>query len=73
MKFSIKDFFRKCDQTRSFLRISPHLLKKSLMENVIFCAETDGWCFLVNKTSEHFYIILVCDFENHDPGKYDIQ
>ena len=38
MKFSIKDFFSKCDQIRSFLRIWPHLLKKSLMENFIFCA-----------------------------------
>ena len=38
MKFSIKDFFRKCDQIRSFLRICSHLLEKSLMENVIFCA-----------------------------------
>ena len=28
MKFSINDFFRECD----------HLLKKSLMENFIFCA-----------------------------------
>ena len=32
MKFSIKDFFSKCDQIRRFL-----LLKKSLMENFIFC------------------------------------
>ena len=38
MKFSIKDFFGKCDQIRSFLRIWSHLLKKSLMENFIFCA-----------------------------------
>ena len=38
MKFSIKDFFSKCDQTRSFLRIWSHLLKKSLVENFIFCA-----------------------------------
>ena len=38
MKFSIKDFFSKCDQIRSFLRIWLHLLKKSLMENFIFCA-----------------------------------
>ena len=38
MKFSVKDFFSKCDQTRSFLRIWSHLLKKSLMENFIFCA-----------------------------------
>ena len=38
MKFSIKDFFSKFDQVRSFLRITLHLLKKSLMENFIFCA-----------------------------------
>ena len=38
MKFSIKDFFSKCDQICSFLRIWSHLLKKSLMENFIFCA-----------------------------------
>ena len=38
MKFSIKDFFSKCNQIRSFLRIWSHLLEKSLMENFIFCA-----------------------------------
>ena len=38
MKFSIKDYFSKCDQIRSFLRIWSHLLQKSLMENFIFCA-----------------------------------
>ena len=38
MKFSNKDFFSKCDQIRSFLRNWSHLLKKSLMENFIFCA-----------------------------------
>ena len=37
-KFSIKDFFCKCDQIRRKLRIWSHLLKKSLMENFIFCA-----------------------------------
>ena len=37
MKFSIKDFSSKCDQIRSFLRIWSYLLKKSLMENFIFC------------------------------------
>ena len=36
MKFSIKDFFSKCDQIRSFLRIWLHLLKKSLMETSSF-------------------------------------
>ena len=34
MKFSINDFFSKCDQIHS------HLLKKSLIENFIFCAVT---------------------------------
>ena len=38
MKFSIKDFFSKCDQIRQKLRIWSHLLNKSLMENFIFCA-----------------------------------
>ena len=38
MKFSNKKFFSKCYQIRSFLRIWTHLLKKSLMENFIFCA-----------------------------------
>ena len=39
MKFSIKDFFSKCDLfSKSFLRIWSHLLKKSLKENFIFCA-----------------------------------
>ena len=38
MKFSIKDFFSKCDQIRSFLRIWSGLLKKSLMDNFIFGA-----------------------------------
>ena len=38
MKFFIKDFFSKCDQICSILRIWSHLLKKSLMENFVFCA-----------------------------------
>ena len=38
MKFSIKGFFCKCDQIHSFRQIWSHLLKKSLMENSIFCA-----------------------------------
>ena len=37
MKFSIKNFFSKRDQIRSFLQILSHLLKKSLMENSILC------------------------------------
>ena len=38
MKFSIKDFCSKCDQTRRKLQIWSHLPKKFLMENFIFCA-----------------------------------
>ena len=38
IKFSIKDFFSKCDRIRSFLRIWSHLMKKSFMENFIFYA-----------------------------------
>ena len=38
IKFSIKDFFSKCDQIRRKLWIWSYLLKKSLMENFIFCA-----------------------------------
>ena len=37
MKFSIDDFFSKCDQICSFLQIWSHLLRKSLMEDAIFC------------------------------------
>ena len=38
LRFPIKDFFSKCDQIRIFLRIWSNLLKKSSMENFIFCA-----------------------------------
>ena len=37
IRLCIKDFFSKYDQIRNFLRIWSHLLKKSLMENLIFC------------------------------------
>ena len=38
IKFSIKDFLSKCDEICRKLRIWSHLLKKSLMENFIFCS-----------------------------------
>ena len=41
MKLSINDFFSKCDQIRSYLRIWSHLLKKLLIENFIFNAVMD--------------------------------
>ena len=45
MKFFIKDFVCKCDQIRRILGISSHLLKKSLMENFIFCAVNTNTIF----------------------------
>ena len=48
MKFSDKHFFSKCDQILRKLRIWSHLLKKSFMENFIFCAVCSflqaDWC-----------------------------
>ena len=41
MNFSIKDFFSKFDQICRKLQIWSYLLKKSLMENFIFCAVFD--------------------------------
>ena len=38
MKFSIKDFFSKCDQIRRKLFNWSHLLKISFTENFSFCA-----------------------------------
>ena len=61
MKFSIKDFFSKCDQTHSFLRIWSNLLKKSLMENFICCV-------MLYSISAHDFMtlltLLYCIFMN---------
>ena len=38
MKFSMKNFFSKCEQIRRKLRIWSHLLKKPFMQNFIICA-----------------------------------
>ena len=46
MKFSIKDFCRKCDLIRS-LQIWPYLLKKLLMEKSIF-VQCRSRVFIVN-------------------------
>ena len=54
MKFSIKDFFSKCDQTRRKLRIWSHLLKKYLMENFIFYA-----VYIAIKDREHLQAAIV--------------
>ena len=56
MKVFIKDFFSKCDQIHTKLRIWSHLLMKSLMENVIFCVE-----------SALFSCIVLCVYLNSLP------
>ena len=38
VKLTIKDFFSNCDQIRWKQRLWSHLLRKSLLENFIFCA-----------------------------------
>ena len=43
IKFSIKDFFNKCDQTPRKLGNQSLRLKKYLMENFIFCAVSEFW------------------------------
>ena len=58
-KFSIKDFFSKYDHLGNVRRIWSHLLKKSLMENFIFCAVGltsivfDGYSRASTKDHEH--------------------
>ena len=62
IKFSIKDFFNKCDQIRRKLRIWSHLLKKSLMQNFIFCAalETFNSRMSIRKTPASFQFTITC-------------
>ena len=43
IKFYIQDFFSKCDQIPKKRRIWSHLLKKSLIENIVFCAVFITW------------------------------
>ena len=53
--FPLRIFFSKCNQIRSFLRIWLHLLKKSLIENFIFCAVGDFPYFDCLKTFENVF------------------
>ena len=65
LKFSIKDFFSKFDQIRSFLWIWSHLHKKYLMENFIFCAVRNA---ITRKdfTDEQFFCSKVCSKTTKD-------
>ena len=78
MKFSIKDFFSKCDQIRSFLRIWSHLLKKSLIEYFVFwVVEWLSIISFVGFTSSRFnYPIYPFNrgfqyFQNFEPTFFD--
>ena len=59
MKFSIKDFFRKCDQICRTLGIWSHLLDKSLMEKFIFlCSDFLQPDFLIHKINQDVFVKL---------------
>ena len=84
MKFSTEDFFSKCEQVRSFLRIWSHLLKKSLIENFIFCAvfialehltlftEVMGQDDLYLNFPAMVFLIAVFIFRDIEPGSFGI-
>ena len=59
MKFSIKNFFRKYDQTV----VWSHLLKKPLMENFVFCAMWEkfkvGSNFSIHANASIIFILLL--------------
>ena len=61
MKFVIKEFFSKCDQISRNCGFG-HLLKKSYMENFIFCAlrEVNYWDWLDYLRSNVPFNILMC-------------
>ena len=63
VKFSIKDFFCKCDQIRKKLRIWSHLLEKSLMENFTFRAVTVScdryWQFIIENVVSWVIVIQI--------------
>ena len=69
MKFLIKDFFSNCNQICSFLRIWSQLLKKSLIENFIFCAVND--LTQKRKISWKMFIISIKTF-NYNYGRHEV-
>ena len=60
MNFSIKDFFSKCDQIRRTQRIWSNLLKKSFMENFIFCAVILHFHILPSLFLQHVKVTRMC-------------
>ena len=62
-KFSIKNFFNKCDQIRRKLRIWSHLVKKSLNKQFIFCTVTDVGLFNGKSLRDTLYF-LFCNLQS---------
>ena len=65
MKFSIKDFFSKCDQIGRKLRIWSHLLKKYLMENFVFLCSgyrTESPTFLKRDSNTGIFLVKFAKF-----------
>ena len=60
MKFATEGFFSKCGHIRRKLRAWSPLLKKSLMKNFIFCAES---VWLVNPTKNGVGRLSKCIIE----------
>ena len=68
MRFFIQNFFSKCDQPSSFLWILSHLLKKSLMENFIFCAvNAFKWLTTANRLTLLCNIFGTVDMKEASP------
>ena len=67
MKFSIKDFFSKCERTPEQLQICSYLLKKSLLD---FFSKYEQICYLVKLTDQINQAIF--DFLL-SPGLFKIQ
>ena len=63
MKFFVQVFFSKCEQICRKPRIYSHLLKKSLTENLTFCA-----VFVLTMTA--LATEISCKFANYQGVKY---
>ena len=64
MKFSVKDFSSKCDQSHRKLRNRSHLLKKSLLGNLIFLELKEKGIFPLsnNYLDDVFYMKIFSRF-----------
>ena len=54
MRFSFKGFVSKCDKVHSFLRIWSHLMRKFLIENIIFCVVYFQMCIYSSSSVHNF-------------------